>query len=237
MDNSHRNTNISETYRLPTADEYAWQEPPVSRSDGWAAKAARLVSGALHPFLVPVYSIAVFMFGGTMIAAAPVRLKWFFSLMIVLVALVIPALSIGLLRALRIISDFSMKRRQDRTIPIAIVALSYGLCIVMVTDIMWGFMIRKFLIAAFCCAVSALAITPFWKISLHMIAAGGATAMFIVLNIAGIGSMFWPMVAAILLSGALGSSRLYLGSNSPAQVGAGYLLGLTLSAATMLLIH
>lgn len=237
MDYSREKTETQEEYRRWLADEYEGQGSPVRGGRGWADTAARAVSTALHPFLVPVYAIAVFMLGDTMMAAAPARLKWFFSVMIVLVALIIPALSIALLRALRVISDFSLERRQDRTIPIAIVALSYGICVMMVGDIMWGFMIRKFLIAAFCCAVSALIVTMFWKISLHMIAAGGVTAMFVVLAVAGIGSTFVPLIAALLLSGILASARLWLGSNNLAQVGAGYLLGFALTAAAMLLIQ
>lgn len=207
------------------------------RTGSWAEKASKTISAILHPFLVPVYTIAVSMFNNGIMATAPTKLKWFFSIMIILVALIIPALSIALLRALKLISSFSIERRQDRTIPLAIVALSYAMCIIMVTDIMWGFMIRKFLIAAFCCASAALIITSFWKISLHMIALGGVTAIFTVLAIGNFGPAFVPLVATILLSGALGSARLYLGRHTPAQVAAGYLLGFAISTAVMLLVY
>ena len=238
MENYKKNAGALQEYYDWLGLEYGEERAPVyPRAGSWEETASKVVSAVLHPFLVPVYAIAVLMLGNTLMAAAPVKLKWFFSVMIVLVALVIPVLSIALLRALRLISSFSIERRQDRTIPLAIVALSYGLCIFMVKDIMWGFMIRKFLIAAFCCTAAALVITPYWKISLHMIAAGGVTAMFAVLAIASAGSAFVPLTAAILLSGLLGSARLYLGKHTPGQVAAGYFLGLVISAAAMLFIQ
>ncbi len=207
------------------------------RLGGWAGMASRALSAVLHPFFVPVWAMAVFMFTDPVLAVTPVKQKLLLWAMVALVALIIPALSIALLRALRLISDFSIDNRQDRTIPLAVVALSYGLCIVMVSDMMWSFVVRKFLIAAFCCTACALAVTPFWKISLHMVSAGAVCAMFAVLVVVGVGAVFPPLVVAILLAGMLASARLYLGKHTPAQVAAGFLLGCAIATATMMFIR
>ncbi len=206
------------------------------RGKSAAGTASQALSDVLHPFFVPVWVVEVFMFTDPMLALAPAKQKLSLWAITALVALIIPALSIVLLRALRLISDFSIASRQDRTIPLAVVALSYGLCIVMVSNMTGSFVVRKFLIAAFCCAACALAVTPFWKISLHMISAGAVCGMFAVLLIAGIGSVFAPLVAAILLAGMLASARLYLGRHNPAQVAAGFLLGCAIATATILFI-
>lgn len=237
MGDDRKEITTWEEYREWLAFEYV-ERPGAEypKRGSWVEKLSRALSAVMHPFFLPVYAMAVFMLADPVLAAAPTRLKLFFWAMIVLVALMIPAVSIALLRALRLISGFSIENRQDRTVPLAIVALSYGLCIIMVTDIMWGFIIRKFLIAAFCCAVCALAVTPFWKISLYMIAAGAVCGIFAVLAIAGINSVFVPLTVALLLSGMLASARLYLGTHTPAQVAAGFFLGLVVAAATMLFI-
>lgn len=212
-------------------------EVQYPRQGSWAEKASRALSVMLHPFVVPVWAMAVLMFADPVLAAASVQQKLFLWAMVVIAALIIPALSIALLRTLRIIPDLSIESRQDRTIPLAIVALSYGLCIVMVDNVMYGGIVHKFLIAAFCSAVVALAITPLWKISLHMISAGAVCGMFAVLLIAGFGTVLLPLIAAVLLAGMLASARLYLGKHNPAQVAVGFLIGCTIAAATMMFIR
>ena len=80
----------------------------------------------------------------------------------------------------------------------------------------------------------ALLVTPFWKISLHLICMGGVTAMFTLLSVAGAGQHFWALVVSILLSGALASARLHLGSHNPWQVAAGYFSGLAVAMLAMI---
>lgn len=207
---------------------------------GWAVTAARVVSAVLHPFLVPVYAIAVYLLVNPVMALAPAKLLFYYGAVTTLGALLIPAFSIGLLRALGIISTLSLQRRQDRTIPLAIVALSYGVCIFMISGLnpLWSFMIRKFFISAFCCSVTALAVTSVWKISLHMVAAGGVTALFVILVVAtadNIGLLL-PLSLSFLLSGILASARLMLGKHTPAQVGIGFLAGFVITALAMLIL-
>lgn len=193
--------------------------------------AARAASIVLHPFVVPVYAMLIFMYGNTILALASPRTKLFLLAVVTLNALVIPVIAIGLLRWLGMISDLSFEKRYDRTVAMAIVALCYGLCVFMVSDLVFGFIVRKFFIAAFCCAMAALIITPFWKISLHMIAMGAVTALFAVYTLAGIMSGFIPLMVTIILAGALGSARLYLGRHTPAQVATGFLTGFVTASA------
>ncbi len=71
----------------------------------------------------------------------------------------------------------------------------------------------------------ALAITFFWKISMHMIGIGGLTGAILALSLR-FGIDAWMIFTVVLLiSGLLGSSRLFLNAHTPAQVHTGYLLG------------
>lgn len=198
---------------------------------------ARIVSAGLHPFLTPVYAVAVFMYGNTLMAYATPRLKFYYCAVVALVGCIIPALCIGLLRALRVIDDFAFNRRQDRTIPLLIVTLGYGICVFMVSKTTFGYVMRTFMLAAFSCSLATLIISLFWKISLHMVAAGGVSAMFVMLAVSGLGSVFNATVAAVLLSGVLGTARLQLGRHTPAQVGIGYIAGFIIAALAMLYVH
>ena len=96
--------------------------------------------------------------------------------------------------------------------------------------------IHKFIIAAACSEIFALIVTPFWKISLHMIGMGCITAMFYLLNIAGMGQMFWALVVSIICSGALASARLQLQSHNLAQIAAGFFGGFIIAMIAILFI-
>ena len=66
------------------------------------------------------------------------------------------------------------------------------------------------MIAAACCEVMCLAVSLYWKISLHLTAMGAVVALLVVMNIAGVGDMMVPLMIAILCAGALASARLFL---------------------------
>ena len=97
-----------------------------------------------------------------------------------------------------------------------------------------GFLIRRFLFAALGCVLLTLIVTPFWKISLHMTAAGGLLAMLFILNFSGFGQFPYTLLMFILLIGALGSARLWLGSHNLGQVMAGFGGGFLIASATIL---
>ncbi len=68
-------------------------------------------------------------------------------------------------------------------------------------------------------------INIFWKISIHCVGVGGATALLF--PIAGVGKA-WPVMLTVLL---VGWARLRLGAHTVPQVLAGFTLGAGVSLA------
>lgn len=200
------------------------------------AYAAKALSIVLNPLVVPIYIMLVFLYGNTILALTLPSTKMFLLAVVTLNALVIPIIAIKLLKWLGMISDVSFENRYDRTVVLAIIALCYGLCVYTAYRLSLGVIVHKFFIASFCCVMIALIVTPFWKISLHMIPMGGATAMFAIYMLAGIGSLFLTLIITIILSGMLASARLYLGLHTPAQVAVGYLTGFLTTSVVILLL-
>jgi hypothetical protein len=64
-----------------------------------------------------------------------------------------------------------------------------------------------------------------WKISEHSLALGGLLGVLLALNIKYGMNILWMLIAVILISGVVGSSRIFLERNSPLQVYTGYLTG------------
>lgn len=200
----------------------------------WLTRLSKTISFVLHPLIVPTWAVSLLLFGHTVMSGITMRSKGFFLAIVLLNTWIIPALSIGLLRSLKLIPSLKLDEPRHRILPMIIVALSYVSCAFMLSDLMMAFLIRRFLFAAMGCVLFTLIITPFWKISLHMTAAGGLVAMLFILNLSGFGQLSYTLLAFILLTGALGSARLWLGYHNLWQVTAGFIGGFLIASTTIL---
>lgn len=197
--------------------------------------ASRAISVIFHPFMLPVYMLAVLLWGDTAFALYPPRFKLYLSWVVVLYTLVIPALGIGLLKTTGRVQSWGLGSQTDRVLPLAIGAVCYILCAVTVGRIASAELVRRIMLAGACCEIICLTVNYFWKISLHMTAAGGCTAVLAVLCIVG-GRLTGTLAFAVAASGALASARLFLGRHNPPQIAAGYVCGFTVTAFALLML-
>ena len=183
-------------------------------------KIATGISWVLHPFLLPVYLMAVLL---TMTAFShyPPNVKFYLLWVVALYAIVIPLLSLGVLRSLGRISDYRIDDRRERFLPLLVGAVCYVLCAITIAKIPSAIFLRKFMVAAACCEVLCLVVSFYWKISLHL---------------TGMGNMLVPLMVAILCAGALASARLYLGCHNGWQVLAGFCGGFAVSVLAVLFL-
>lgn len=198
-------------------------------------KVSNILSWVLHPFLLPLYMMAL-MLTMTLFSRYPTNVKVYLAWVVVLYAVVIPVLSLLVLRSLGRLSDFRVDKRRERLLPLLIGAICYVLCAITIAKIPSAVFLRKFMIAAACCETMCLVVSLRWKISLHLTGMGAAVALLVVMNVVGVGSMLIPLAVAILLSGALASARLYLGCHNGAQVLAGFGGGFAVAVLAMLFL-
>ena len=198
-------------------------------------KIAHGLSWALHPFVLPLYMIVVLL-TQTVFAHYSPGVKCYLLWVVILYAIVIPALSLGVLRSLGRISSYRVDDRRERLLPLLIGAVCYVLCAITIAKIPSATFLRKFMLAAACCEVMCLVVSLRWKISLHMTGMGAAVALLVVMNVVGVGTMLVPLAVAILLAGALASARLYLGCHNGAQVLAGFGGGFVVSTLAVLFL-
>ena len=158
------------------------------------------------------------------------------DLVVALYAIIIPLLTLGVLRSLGRISDYRIDDRSERLLPLLVGAVCYVLCAITIAKIPSAIFLRKFMIAAACCEVMCLVVSLYWKISLHLTAMGAVVALLVVMNIAGVGDMMVPLMIAILCAGALASARLYLGCHNGQQVLAGFCGGFAVSVLAVLFL-
>lgn len=196
-------------------------------------KIANTLSWVLHPFLLPVYLMALLL-TMTTFALYSANVKFYFMWVVALYAIIIPFLTLGILRSLGRISDFRVDDRRERLLPLLIGTVCYVLCALTFAKIPSAIFLRKFMVAAACCEAMCFVVSLRWKISLHLTGMGAIVALLVVMNVVGVGNMLIPLAVAILCAGALASARLYLGCHNPRQVAAGFFGGFVVSLLAVL---
>lgn len=176
-----------------------------------ATKYARIINIALHPLLIPLYVMAVLLFGETMAAVIPLRSRWFFMLSVFFNTCLLPAIAMGLLYIVGFSPAKGVPRKYYALAAILLTLGCYIACIWSLNDIYAAYLVRRVLIAAIGCLAAGAIAGIFIYISPYMIAAGAATGTLLWIDISGLGTILPQIVSAILLSGILTSARMYLG--------------------------
>lgn len=112
----------------------------------------------------------------------PPNVKFYLLWVVALYAIVIPLLSLGVLRSLGRISDYRIDDRRERFLPLLVGAVCYVLCAITIAKIPSAIFLRKFMVAAACCEVLCLVVSFYWKISLHLTGMGAVVALLVVMT-------------------------------------------------------
>ena len=199
---------------------------------------ANLLSVALHPLLMPtLLFLLLFFLAPTAIGAE--SLSFIFKLAFIaftfFYTFALPAYFIYLLHRWGIIGSMKLENLRDRRLPYFLTAGIYGIL---------GYIIYSKNSMLFPCAYILWSITAviffvaiislWWQISAHAAGIGGMIgALAGILVQSGETDLFVPLLGLIFLAGVLISARLKLNAHTPAQVGAGFLLGIVLSLGSI----
>lgn len=189
-------------------------------------RAARFLSYALHPLLLPVLTLWLALeldmhLGYFMTEES----RWALLGMVALMSIVFPLTSALLLKRAGMLASLEMPARAERIAPFTMTLLYQA----MTWYLLHKLPIHPLLLALFGGAVLALALTTMitlrWKISAHMVGIGGCLGAIVALELIHRMGAFLPLCALVLLAGALGTARLLASDHTPLQVLAGMALG------------
>lgn len=198
-------------------------------------KWSHALSWTFHPFVMPIY-LMVLLLTMTVFAHYPTGVKLYLIWVVALYAVLIPLLSLGLLKSLGRISSYRVDERRERLPLLLIGTVCYVLCALTISKIPSAIFLRKFMYAAACCELFCFLVSLRWKISLHLTSMGAAVALLVVMNVIGVGNMFIPLVLTILFAGTLASARLYLGCHNGRQIAAGFCGGFCIALLAVLFL-
>jgi membrane-associated phospholipid phosphatase len=185
---------------------------------------AKFFSYVFHPLFIPLFGFLVVFSKLPGAEHYPLKL-WYVIMGIVMVsAVVLPAAFVGLMAATRNINSDLMHHR-DRILPYIFSAFSLYLGAQVMGKLPVPGLFRLFMLAASLLLILLFLVTIFWKISGHAAAIGGLTGLLLAIAFRyGLNAQL-EIVLAIVVSGLVGSSRLWLKKHTPLQVYLGYTLG------------
>ena len=140
-------------------------------------------------------------------------------------SLILPLLSVFILLLTKKIDSLEMPKKEERFLPILFASIWMILGFYFMKEIFsYAPIMKSIYLGAIYVMLIALLITKKWKISLHMLAIGGATGVFIMLEVL-FGQNLTLLLITILISGVLGFARLSLKAHSLNQIYAGFIVG------------
>jgi membrane-associated phospholipid phosphatase len=188
---------------------------------------ALVLSVVFQPLLIPTLVFGLILYAVPEATSIPAEFKDRIFFLIVLSTLLIPMITIIGLRLSGTLKSLHMKEIQDRVIPFSITSVYYLLTVYFLYQkteldpILWQ------TLSLITIAVIGLTIvTFFWKMSAHMTGTGGLLAVVLILGFKfHTFQVLYPLILSILLVGAIGSARLYLGAHKPLEIYAGFFFG------------
>jgi hypothetical protein len=187
---------------------------------------AQLLSYLLHPLFVPTYVTAFLLYVHPSCFAGNSPDDKARTLALVAInTIVFPGITVLLLKGLGFVQSIFLRTQKDRIIPYIASGTYY----------FWAFWVLKnqgfpplivgFMMGVFICTYAALLVNIYQKISMHALGMGGVIGLFLIILYSNTMLMTWPLAAALLLAGLVGTARLLLGDHRPKDVYSGLVLG------------
>jgi hypothetical protein len=205
-----------------------------SRQPAAIRVAAKVISYIFHPVFVPVYMIVFMVYEHPYLFAG---LGSFDKLRVVLMGVIMyalfPVVTVLLLKALKFITTIQLTTQKDRIIPLVACGIWYfWICYIwwnsnkMDDSLLIPKIAVQFSLAIFLSSWLALMANIIMKISLHAISMGVMLAFFFLLAFSEPLNFGIYLSAALIIAGAVCTSRFIVSNHSPKEVYGGLAVGI-----------
>jgi len=191
-------------------------------------KLANILSVIFHPFLITLYSFLLIFISGSYITYLPSSIKLIMLIVIFFNTLLIPIISLFILKRLGLIKSFHMEKHRERIVPIIITSIPYFFTLYLMARLPVPQVLLKIIESGVLVLLVAALISYWWKISLHLMGIGGLSGFLLASATQNYFSALPLIMIVFVVAGLLASARLKNGDHKPAQVYTGYLVGLTI---------
>lgn len=186
---------------------------------------SKVISAVFHPIFIPSFVVLVVISQFTNILILTSQIP-FIIVGVLFFTLFLPLISMYYLLITKKIESLEMSKKEERPLPLAI---TFFLMIIgyyiMEEALNYTPMVKTIYLGSTYILIITIFITKAWKISLHMLGMGGATGVFIALQVL-LGGLYQIMLLAFFLSGVVGYARIQKKAHNLGQVYTGFVLGL-----------
>lgn len=196
-------------------------------------KASKFLSIILHPIFIPIATIyiSILKLPNTLILQSQIG-----SVLIILslFTVLLPLINVSFFILIGKVKNINLNHLEERVLvlisTIAWLVIGY---IILKDLLFYSPVLKKIYLGTICIQIISCIISVKWKISLHMLAMGGAIGTFISLNFI-YGGMLKVVIYGVLASGFLGYARLEELAHDKAQVYSGFTLGFFIITVSIL---
>lgn len=195
---------------------------------------ARALSIVFSPFYTPMW-ILIVLFFCSYLQMLPLQYRLFILFTVFIFTVLIPKLGINIFRMVMQMTHMQISRREHRHMPYLLTICSYTVCLTLISRMNVVMFVRGIVMAAFVSQIICIFINAWWKVSTHMVGMGGLVGALLAFSTLFYFNPLWYACGLIILSGAVGTSRMILRQHTLAQVLAGFAIGFVCALIFILL--
>jgi membrane-associated phospholipid phosphatase len=196
---------------------------------------AKFFSALFHPLLMTSVGLLILFNSGTSLAVVQPEVKKVSMIVVFLFTCVFPIGLMVMLYLTKMIKDFELSEKRERTLPIALTIIL----------LLFTFFVMKgipqlerahisFLLSPVVGMILILAVNRYMKPSVHMLGLGGLMGMLLVIIVFFRAPLQPVFVMIVLAAGITGSARLILKLHTPKELLVGLLTGFLATSVVMI---
>lgn len=186
-------------------------------------KLAQFISTIFHPVLLPTWMFLVIL-ASNLHKIMSINVGLCFSIIFV-TTFIFPIISMPLLKKFKIIESLTMEKREERFIPLFVMVVFLYATTRFFKGVNALSLYNFYLTCNMLLCVVVFWVTMYWKISFHGIGWGAFAATLFIMSMISAKIYLPYFIVSLLISGIVGSARLYLKSHNESQVYAGFIVG------------
>ena len=199
-------------------------------------KLAKIISYLFQPLLIPTFTLLIlFSLNSYLSLMIPAQARKILLWIVFLTTFVFPLIFILILYKRGLIKSVNMGEKEERIFPLLITGIFYFLAYYVVRQTNLDVIYQRLFLGSTLLIGLALAVSFYWKISMHMIGVGGLLGALIGINLIGYVDLTFFILLSTFVSGLVGFARLKLKAHTPSQVYVGFLAGFLLMLGLFLI--
>jgi hypothetical protein len=198
-------------------------------------KISKAISHIYHPLIIPSLGLLVLFNSGTYLSYLPFEMKKWMLLIVFLCTYIVPLAFIPFFLYQRVILNIQMGSRRERYVPLTVSFVLYMFCYYLIRRISIPHLYDSFILSNLISILVTMLITIKYKISIHMVGAGGLVALIGFLAFYLKVDLQFYLGLAVILAGITGTARIILRAHSPDEVYSGFVTGFTIVLLTLTL--